>query len=199
MARLCIFGDSIAWGHSDNKKGGWVELLKIYCLNHCDDLSVYNCSVSGDTSKEVMERFDVEYKHRNPETVIFAIGINDSQYFVKNKSKTHVDIKQFQRNMHTLIEKAKEKSRVAVLGLSTVNEKKVIPLPWRQEVAYDNEHIKIYNNVLEQVCKEESVLFIDVLNLLKLDDLDDGIHPNTKGHKKMFDEIKTVLVDKKVL
>ncbi len=47
---ICIFGDSITWGACDYEKGGWVERLKIYFLEHTDNIEVYNLGVSDDDS-----------------------------------------------------------------------------------------------------------------------------------------------------
>ena len=38
-----------------------------------------------------------------------------------------------------------------------------------------------------------------MFDLLEVDDLPDGLHPNTEGHKKMFERIKDFLVENKLI
>ena len=75
MQTICVFGDSIAWGASDSEKGGWVERLKIYMGEHRSG-NVYNLGVSGDTTNDLLERFEQEAKARESDVIIFAVGTN---------------------------------------------------------------------------------------------------------------------------
>lgn len=97
---ICIFGDSITWGANDLEKGGWVERLKIYILEKYD-VSVYNLGISGDTTHEVLQRIGVELKAPDPQVVVFAIGINDSQY-LRNEKTIRVPIEKFKEKIHAL-------------------------------------------------------------------------------------------------
>jgi len=47
--------------------------------------------------------------------------------------------------------------------------------------------------ILKKESLNYSCEFIDILNLLNNNDLDDGIHPNAQWHKKMFEYINTKL------
>ncbi len=78
--RICIFGDSITKGHCDYEEGGWANRLKKYLENKDSDNSVYNLGVDSDTTDNLLGRFDAEARTRDPEIIIFAIGINDSSY-----------------------------------------------------------------------------------------------------------------------
>jgi acyl-CoA thioesterase-1 len=86
MHKIGVWGDSIAWGSADDEQGGWVSRLRQYVDNeHESGPTVYNLSVRGDKVKDVLKRFNREYKAIRPETVILAIGINDSphRYYTK--------------------------------------------------------------------------------------------------------------------
>jgi lysophospholipase L1-like esterase len=133
VVRLCVWGSSIARGSGDTVKGGWVERLRMELINGPKDLSVYNLSISGATSASLLERFDVEYKARQPEIVIIAIGLNDSAFFTK-KSKPWIDITTYEKNIASLYNNAKKKSKVVFVGITPVDESKVQPIPWRKEL-----------------------------------------------------------------
>ena len=59
---ICIFGDSIAWGASDLEFGGWVARLRNYLETEKYDSSIYNCSISGDSTQDLLKRFSNETK-----------------------------------------------------------------------------------------------------------------------------------------
>jgi lysophospholipase L1-like esterase len=211
MAQILVFGDSITYGAWD-KEGGWVQRLRkfldeknstnpdFYCL-------VYNLGISGDNSNDLLERFEFETKQRleeNEETVIiFAVGVNDSQ-FVHSENKHRVPLNEFKENIQKLIKLAqKYSSKIIFVGLTTVDETKTTPIPWDADKSYQNKFIQKYNQIVKQVCKENKIYFVEIfeeftnLNHQKL--LEDGLHPNSEGHKKIFEIIKEFLIKNKII
>ena len=190
---ICIFGDSIVWGAKDYKNGGWVTLLKNH-LKEKDLLNVYNLGVSGDNTDDLLERFENECKARAPEIIIFAIGENDSQY-IKSKDNPRVSLDKFQENLNKLLNRARKfTKKIVFVGLTEVDESKVMPIPWSPEKYYDNENVNKYNSKIKNFCLDNNVLFLDILNLLNNEELDDGIHPNSKGHEKIFNKVKDFML-----
>lgn len=184
MTQILIFGDSITYGAFD-KKGGWVERLKEKLMGK--DILVYNLGVSGDTTIDLLDRFENETRARydNDTTLILEIGINDSY---------HSDItpEMFENNIQELIKKAKKYSKkIVFLGLTPVDESKTNPLPWNKNAFYKNNKIQKYDNIIKEVCKRNSIHFIEISNNFAKTDykalLHDGLHPNTKGHEKVFE------------
>lgn len=183
---ICIFGDSIVWGSWDPENGGWVSLLRSYFETNDHEINVYNCGVSGDNTDKLLQRFDVEATAREPSIIIFSIGINDSQY-ANTKNNPRVPIEKFQNNLQKLINKAKKfTQKIIFLSLTKVDESKTMPVPWDKTKWYDEENIKIYNSKIKDICNKNNLQFINVFNLLNDSDLEDGLHPNQKGHKKIF-------------
>ncbi len=190
---ICIFGDSITWGAVDSENGGWVARLRHYFEANNNDIAVYNQGVSGDNTDDLLVRFKIECIAREPQIIIFAIGINDSQY-IMTKDNPRVSIEKFQNNLVELINQAKNFSnKIIFIGLTKVDESKVMPIPWSKEKFYDNDNIAKYNLVIKGVSAEYNLLFLDMFDLLEMNDLDDGLHPNSEGHKKMFLKIKEFL------
>ena len=198
---ICIFGDSITWGAVDPENGGWVAQLRRYFETNDDyDIAVYNQGVSGDNTDDLLARFKVECTAREPQIIIFAIGINDSQY-IKTKDNPRVSLEKFQNNLVELINQAKNFSdKIAFIGLTKVEDEKLMPIPWStEEKFYDNDNVAKYNAVIEKVSSENNLPFLNLLDLLELSDLDDGLHPNFNGHKKMFLKIKEFLLTNKIV
>lgn len=191
MVSICVFGDSIGEGYYDSKKGGWVAQLKKYLQTPNEKLHIYNNSVSGESTREVLLRFDVEIKARKPKTIIFALGTNNSWFFDNDKRKPNVAINNFEENIRKLIEKSQQlNAKIIFVEAPKVDESKVMPIPWRTELYYDNKNIQKYNQVIETICKKKNILFIKTFSLLEKEDFFDGLHPNTKGHTKLYNEIK---------
>jgi len=196
---VCIFGDSIACGYYDTKKGGWVQRLKNFFKTNNYDISFYNCGVSGDTTEDLLKRFEVESQARDPEIIIFAIGINDSRY-INSKDNPAVSADQFQKNIQELINQARKfTKKIIFLSLTNVVESKVMPIPWCPNEYYTQENIKIYNQHLKKISEKNNLQFINMFDLIEDSELEDGLHPNFSGHEKMFKKVKDFLLSNKLV
>lgn len=211
MPRILVFGDSITYGAWD-KEGGWVSRLikslneknlsdpNFYCL-------VYNLGISGDTVKDLLGRFELETKERLKEDeeiiFIFEIGLNDSQ-FIHSKNSLRFSPQEFQDNLQKLINLAQTfSSKIVFVGLTPVDESKVDPLPWATDKSYKNEYVQKFNDIMKSVCKENKVYFIEIFEKLieagYKNLLEDGAHPNSNGHKKIFEIVEDFLIENKII
>ena len=69
---------------------------------------------------------------------------------------------------------------------------------------YRNEYVKEYDAEIKKMCKENHIPFIDLFGAFSKTNykalLDrDGLHPNSQGHKKIFEIVKAHLIDEKIL
>jgi len=209
MAQILIFGDSITYGAWD-KEGGWVQRLRKFLdeKNLIDSDSyylVYNLGVSGNNSKDLLERFEFETKQRlkeNEETIIiFAIGINDSQFIHSKKDNHRVPIGKFKDNIQKLIKLTQKfSSKIIFVGLTPVDETKTTPIPWSTDKSYKNEYIQKYNETIKNICDENKIYFIEIFEKLKemsyQELLEDGLHPNSEGHQKIFEIVREFLINR---
>lgn len=185
---ICVFGDSITWGASDNEKGGWVERLKSYYMKNRDDLRirVYNLGMSGDDTDDLLKRFESEATIRKPNFIIFAIGINDSQY-IWTKDNHRVSLDKFENNISELTKIARKiTDKIMFIGLTRVDESRTMPTPWNTERYYDNESIEKYDAVIRKFSEKNRLDYISMKEIIKIADLEEGLHPNSEGHEKMF-------------
>lgn len=145
---------------------------EIYC-------PVYNLGVSGDTTREILKRLEFEYKQR----------IEDE--------------KEFKENIKSVIRKTKRfSSKLIFTGLLPTDETKTNPIPWCPERSYKNKSIKKFDTIIESVCKKEKVHFISMKSFWETDYkklLEDGCHPNSKGHEMIFKIVKDFLVEEKII
>lgn len=187
---IIVLGDSIAWGAFDKEKGGWVERLKTFLFNY--DCFVYNCSVSGDTSTDVLFRMHNELMARKDDEegtgIIIAIGANDCGFdndgipettpeaFIDNIQKIYVRAKSFTNN-------------ILFVGLTGIDDKRTSPVHWDDNLNYGDESAREYNEELSKFCLRHKIPFADVVELDKNDTVD-GCHPNEITHEKIFLLIK---------
>jgi len=191
---ICIFGDSITWGASDFEKSGWADRLKVYCLESLD-VDVYNLGISGDTSEGILNRIEQEAKIREASGIIIAIGVNDSA-FEKN-GESRIDGDRFEKNVREISRIARDIAEFVIfVGIANVDEERVCPKTWGSERSYKNSTIEEYNEIVRRICKEEELEFIETKGMLSDDDLEDGLHPNNEGHRKIFEKIKEVLTSR---
>ena len=198
--RICVFGASITWGAFDSEKGGWVNRLKLINFTQGGGyIDIYNLGISGDTTNELLERIDTELFARNPDIIIFSIGANDSSY-LKSKNNNYVDLKKFKENLNELYKKSKKFTKeIIFVGLTKIDEKKLNPIPWDNDICYTDKNIAVYNLAIKNFCKENNLPFIEMFDLLDDEDLDDGLHPNSDGHEKMFNRVKDFLIENKII
>lgn len=211
MVQILVFGDSITHGECDTE-GGWVQRLIKYSYKknltepnfYC---SIYNLGVSGNATEDLIKRFEFETRQRVDEeeelAVIFAIGINDSQ-FLQSKNDLRCPPADFQENIQTLANLARKfSSKIIFIGLAPVDESRTSPIPWNTEKSYKNEYVRKYNDIIKSFCKENRIHFIGIFDKFMDEDykglLEDGLHPNSEGHKKIFEIVKNFLVKNKLI
>ncbi len=195
-----IFGSSIAWGACDNEMGGWANRLQVYLSKDTKNyFETYNLGVSGDNSENLLKRFTFENEVRNPDVIMIGIGINDSQY-INSKDNPRVPLEKFENNLMELVRQAKKfTEEIIFVGLTKVDETKLMPTPWDSTKYYDEENVAIYNTKVKEICEKNNLLFVPIIDLLSNEDLEDGLHPNSKGHEKMFLRIKDFLIANKII
>ncbi len=202
MVKILVFGDSIAWGAFDTERGGWVERLKTYYFQNRESnhYSVYNLAISSNDTKGVL--FELEDQIKIIEKIepddyvfLFSIGSNDCRY-LNSKENKFVPIKEFENNLKKIIEISKKySSKIIFTGCMKMDETKTMPFTGAvtEKEFYENDDLKEYNDLIEKICKDEEVKFIPLWDLSSKEDLHDGVHPNSEGHRKIFERVKEEL------
>jgi len=192
---ICVFGDSTAWGAWDMEKGGWVNRLWLSVGERDKNenwVEIYNQSVSGGTTKTILERFEAETKIRESDALIFQSGGNDS-YLLEKNGPNYIPFEEFRNNIVEIIKRARKiTENIIFIGFKNVDETKTTPVAWR-DIYYLNSEIEKYDTAMENICKENNIPYLNIFGLLKKEDFEDGLHPNAKGHEKIFKKVKSFL------
>lgn len=209
MVMVLVFGDSIAYGSYDNM-GGWVNRLRLALDRRTrnDDTfysTVYNLSIDGDTADTLAQRFQKEMQSRYSQSektiIVFAVGTNDAQYVHSQDSlRCPVDI--FTENFQNLLSFAKgftEQENIVFVGITPVDQARVDPIPWTVDYSYRNKDLETYNKIIQDVCLQNRIHFINLFKVLSDPSvkwntmLEDGVHPNTRGHILIFQIVEDYL------
>ena len=196
---IFIFGDSITEGLWDSK-GGWADRVKAFIQNEeiksgiKNYHEVYNLGVDGNTTQQIIERFEAETKVRLfPDAeyaFIFATGTNDTLH--RNNQEFESTPERYKSELHQLIELAKKySSKVMFVDLLPVDENLTNPIQSSSSgKCYTNERIDTFNKTLYDICGSESLPCIKASEKYLKQDfkalLADGIHPNEQGHELIF-------------
>lgn len=122
--------------------------------------------------------------------MFFSVGLNDCG---RTDGENEVPIEDYHENLKVIVEEARKTvDTVIAVGLTPVIEER---LNEEDSLAfYTNSMFKQYDDVMLEVCEEKDVKFIPVFEKLQGDDwtenLFDGLHPNTEGHRKIFELVK---------
>lgn len=191
VSRVCVFGDSIAYGSWDPEGGGWVGRLRTAGCRRVDRsdpnfdpyTAIYNCGIAGNRVGDVLARFDVEAAAREAHVVVIAIGIND----VPHQGKSGTPIAVFRDHYATLVARAcAVASDVLLVTPTNVDET-------RSEHNHRNTDIATVVDCVETIAADLSLPLVRVFGVLTADDLHDGLHPNSAGHEKLAQAIIPVV------
>lgn len=205
-----VFGDSIVWGSWD-PEGGWVGRLRRFLMEReIEDESryfvTYNLGVPGDTTADLLGRFESETKARLREErqylILFAVGTNDSARLQDREPRTAPA--EFKRNLVTLLDRGRKiTDQIVFVGLTPVDETKTVPCPWNNELFYRNGSIQAYDVLIQEVAQAGLCQFIDLAGTFSEVDVrehfEDGLHPDSWGHQRIFERVRDFLSERKFI
>lgn len=203
MSNIFIFGDSLSIGRGVGLDKSWPGLLSRNISSEDQKSTIiFNLGIPGDSSGDVANRIDLELKFRtksdlrkNLNTIIFQIGINDSKN-IRLIGNTQVNLSKFSKNIRNIIKSAKKYSdHICFIGITPVKES---ISKESGKYYFRNHDIEKYNSEIKNVCSNTKVNFIEIYKEWIRTDyfkylLDDGIHLNPLGHKKIFSSLRELV------
>lgn len=168
---LVVVGDSLSAGYGIEVKKGWVALLqdKLKKANH--DYTVFNESISGDTTAGGLARIDNVLKRHRPAILLLELGANDGL-----RGLSPVKMKQ---NLTQIITKAKQSNT------------KVLLMGMRIPPNYGDRYEAMFYDVYPSIAKTYQVPLIPFLleevALKKELMQSDRMHPNEKAQPFILD------------
>jgi lysophospholipase L1-like esterase len=194
---LVLFGASTTALRKDTKTYG--ELLEESFKKWQWPVQIVNAGVPGNSTSMARKRFKRDVLDRNPSVVVIHLGINDAAVDVwKNPpaSEPRVPISDYRMNLEYFVDEIRNHGAEVVLMTPQ-------PLRWTPkllkmygkppyvpgDVAGLNVLLEEYVKTLREVAREKKVPLVDVYAAFADGAgglLQDGMHPNDKGHALIY-------------
>lgn len=173
--KMCIvcLGDSITYGFPWGPSVSWVEMLRgaLSC-------EVINKGINGNTTGDMLNRFDRAVLKYNPTHLIIMGGIND---VIMGESFDRIVW-----NLHEMVEKATQAGIKVILGIPTAVDVEY----WEKLILRIRQWMRNYAREQNLDIIDFAAAFYDENGQLKKELLlADGGHPDISGYKEMFKQI----------
>lgn len=177
---ILFFGDSITAGYQLKEEDAFSYLIQQKIDSLGLDYTVINAGLSGDTSSGGLNRVDWVLK-QPVDVFLLELGANDAL--------RGLDPLETEKNLKGIIDKVQRKypeAHIILVGMMS---------PPNMGIKYAEQ----FNSIYPKLAEEYQVglipfLLKGVAGVVELN-LQDGIHPNKKGHKVLMDNIWQILKD----
>lgn len=201
--KLIAIGDSLVYGYGDAEGGGWVERCRRAWMHDWNPgVILYNLGIRGDGVSQVLQRFDTEFRsrgelrHRVPDGLILSVGLNDSARLGRPDGRNMTEFEQFQQDMATLLQHARQLCPVWVVGMPPVDERQ---MPYAGCLYFNQADQTRYKAATRRLCDDMQVPYLDIFEqwLAQGDEWwrsrlsEDGIHPNVAGYRSLYEAVTT--------
>ncbi len=146
-------------GRGDSQGQGYVRLacdmIQFYLCEK--EIEVFNTGISGNTTKDLLERFDTDVTALTPDYLSIFIGINDvwRQFQYPEKTDIHITHEKYEKNMQELIKKAK----------ATTAKEIVLMTPFFMDLDMNDAMLvmaKEYGEIVKKLAAENGLIVVDL-------------------------------------
>ena len=179
--RILVLGDSISAGYGLPVNTSWVNLLQDNLKKNHDSFTLFNSSISGETSAGGKVRIASLLQQHQPNIVILELGANDAlRGFPLNTSY---------QNLLQIIQMCKAKgAQVLILGMR---------IPSNYGLEYTAQFASMFVDLSKNTKSELVPFFFEGIATKREYFQDDGIHPNQAAQiillNNMLPEFKKLL------
>lgn len=198
---IVAFGSSTLFGVADPQYGGYIGWLKKWHEQKNIHNKTYNLGISGQTTTDMLKRFENEVSIRKPQLIIFNAGSNDSRRIGTANSPNQVSLAKFKDNLKKIIRIGKSLANFIFISINPIDDSKTAPLSYwhHNDYYYFLEDSRKYREVEKELCIKEKIRYIDIFNQWLTNKnytqflYKDGLHPNSRGHKEIFLSLRDVI------
>lgn len=204
---IVFMGDSITEGQYVLHPKRWTKIVANNVRKHLTSvmdneyLHFFNRGISGETTRQALERFPKDVQQLAPQLMTLQFGLNDCNCWVTDKGHPRVSEAAFKANLHEMINRARIcGTRHIVLSTNqpTLRHNKLISGETLEE------RRKIYNAIIREVAHESGVTLCDMdyeFTRLSSDNLSelllpepDLLHLSKSGHELYANIIITYIL-----
>lgn len=170
---IVVLGDSISAGYGLDTEKSWVTLLQQKLNQNKKNYTLFNESISGDTTAGGLARINKALSRHKPEIVLLELGANDG--------------------LRGLSPKLMKSNLAKIVKRSQQSGAKVLLLSMRIPPNYGKRYVDMFYKVYPQLAKELNIAYVpfilEEVALVKEMMQKDGLHPNAKAQPIIADKI----------
>ena len=170
---ILVMGDSLSAEYGITRGTGWVRLLENQLQKEASPWTVFNASISGETSSGGLARLPKLLEQKKPRIVLLELGANDAL--------RGLSIQETEKNLRTMIQLSKSSgAKVLLFGMQ-------IPPNYGQN--YTKQFQELYPKLAQQEQIELLPFFLKgIVTDLTLFQAD-RIHPNERAQDMLFKNV----------
>ncbi|MBU3628258.1 arylesterase [Polynucleobacter sp. AP-Reno-20A-A9] len=162
---ILIMGDSLSAEYGLTRGSGWVKLLENQLYKEASPWTVFNASISGETSSGGLSRLSKLLEQKKPGIVFLELGANDAL--------RGLSIQESEKNLRKMIQLSKNSgAKVLLFGMQ-------IP------PNYGQEYTKQFQDLYPKLARQEQVELLPFFLKNVASDINlfqaDRMHPNEKA------------------
>jgi len=170
---ILVMGDSLSAEYGLSRGTGWVKLLEDQLQKQASPWTIFNASISGETSSGGLTRLATLLKQKKLGIVFLELGANDAL--------RGLSIDQTEKNLRKMIQMSKQSgAKVLLFGIQ-------IPPNYGQD--YTNRFKTMYPKLANQEGIELLPFFLKDIASQKEYFQADNIHPNEKAQILLFKNV----------
>ncbi len=177
--KILILGDSLTAGYGIEQSLAYPSELERLLKEKGHKYKVLNGGVSGSTTASGKSRLKWFLKSK-PKIIIIALGANDGL--------RGIDLKQSQKNLEEVIQMSKKNGLVVFLA--------GMQLPPNYGKEYTSQFKLMFKELVKKFEINEIPFLLEGVAGVKELNIEDGIHPNSDGHKIMAKTVYKHLKEK---
>ena len=167
---ILVIGDSLSAEYGLARGSGWVKLLEDQLQKQSSPWTVFNASISGETTSGGLTRLPALLEQKKPGIVLLELGANDAL--------RGLSVDQTEKNLRKMIQASKKSgAKVLLFGMQ-------IPPNYGQD--YTNQFKAVYSRLAKQEGVELLPFFMQGIASQKELFQSDNIHPNEKAQTILF-------------
>ena len=147
------------------------------------DLSITNRGVSGDTTQDLLSRWERDAIRPQPDWLFIKVGINDVWSVLEDFYRQGIGVEDFERNYQALIEQARQQTRAQIILIEPFLVEKNQRDNFRRVLSH-------YQAKITQIAQEHNLLLVKIQQAfdhgLKSQPAEywaeDRVHPTPVGH-----------------
>lgn len=174
---ILVLGDSISAGYGIEVQHGWVALLQKKLDDAGGGYSIFNESISGDTSAGGLARLEPILARHRPDLVVLELGANDG--------------------LRGLSPQEMKRNLTEIVGRSRKIGAEVLLLAMKIPPNYGKRYIEMFYEVYPQLASELRLAWVPFILegiALKPELMQaDGLHPNADAQPLLVEKIWPVL------